>query len=75
MEIQDISNRVIRLTDERLTDHPEMQGQVAKIVETMTDPDRINRSNTDPQVELFLQTLSLDSGDDQVPMRCLEGAE
>lgn len=57
MQIQDISNRAIRLTDERLshlkTDHPEMQGQVEKIVETMIDPDRIIRSRTDPQVELF----------------------
>lgn len=57
MRIQDISNRAIRLTDERLshleTDHPEMQGQLSKIIETMSDPDIINRSATDPQVELF----------------------
>ena len=57
MQVQDIANRAIRLTDERLahleTDHPEMQGQVAKIVETMIDPDRIIRSSTDAQVELF----------------------
>ena len=30
-----------------------MKGQVEKIVETMIDPDRIIRSATDPQVELF----------------------
>jgi hypothetical protein len=57
LQIQDISKRKIRLTDERLghleTDHPEMIGQVEKIVETMIDPDRIIRSKTDPQVELF----------------------
>ena len=57
MQIQDISNRAIRLTDERLshleTDHPEMRGQVSKIIETMSGPDIITRSGTDPQVELF----------------------
>lgn len=57
MQIQDIWKRSIRLTDERLnhlaTDHPEMQDQISKIVETMGDPDRIIRSSTDPQVELF----------------------
>jgi hypothetical protein len=57
LQIQDIWNRSIRLTDERLnhleTDHPEMQGQIPKIVETMSDPDRIIRSRTDAQVELF----------------------
>ncbi|HXU35177.1 MAG TPA: hypothetical protein VN937_02355 [Blastocatellia bacterium] len=57
MQIQDIWNRSIRLTDERLnhleTDHPEIQGQAPKIIETMSDPDIITRSATDPQVELF----------------------
>jgi hypothetical protein len=60
--IQDIWGRTIRLTDERLshleTDHPEMQGQVPKIVETMSDPDKINRSRTDPQVEMFYKRYS-----------------
>lgn len=60
--IQDLWNRTIRLTDERLshleTDHPEMQGQVPKIVETMSHPDRIIRSRTDPQVEMFYRHYS-----------------
>ena len=60
--IQDIWNRTVRLTDERLghleTDHPEMQGQVPKIIETMSDPDRIIRSSTDAQVELFFRHYS-----------------
>jgi len=30
-----------------------MQGQLAKIVETMIDPDKIIRSSTDSQVDLF----------------------
>lgn len=57
LQIQDKWNRSIRLTVERLnhleTDHPEMQGQVSKTIETMSDPDKIIGSATDPQVELF----------------------
>jgi hypothetical protein len=30
-----------------------MQGQVPKILETLVDPDKIIRSRTDPQVEMF----------------------
>ena len=56
MEIQDIHGRMIRLTDERLnhleTDHPEMQGQISKIVETLKEPNQIVLSKTDMQVEL-----------------------
>lgn len=47
----------MRLTDERPnhleTDHPEMQNQRPEITETLTDPDRVLRSRTDAQVELF----------------------
>jgi len=54
---RDIHNREIRLTDERQehieTDHPEMSGQVGKIQETLSNPDIIVRSRTDPDVELF----------------------
>lgn len=54
---KDIHNRQIRLTDERQghieTDHPEMSGQVDKIQETLSNPDIIVRSRTDPDVELF----------------------
>ncbi len=57
LQIQDIWNRSLRLTDERLvhleTVHPEMQGQVDRITETLSDPDRVVRSKTDSQVELF----------------------
>ncbi len=53
----DIHNRQIRLTNERQEhieiDHPEMQGQTAKIQETLLKPDIIIRSRTDPDVELF----------------------
>ncbi len=62
MLIQDLWNRRIRLTDERLshleTDHPEMRAQVTKIVETLSDPDRITRSTTDQQVEMFYKHYS-----------------
>lgn len=54
---KDIHNRQIRLTDERQehieTDHPEMLGEVDKIEETLSNPDIIVRSRTDPDVELF----------------------
>jgi hypothetical protein len=57
LHFQDIRNRAIRLTDERLrhleTDHPEMAGQIGRIAETLADPDRIVRSRTDTTVELF----------------------
>jgi hypothetical protein len=57
VHFQDIRNRSIRLTDERLhhleTDHPEMIGQISRIAETLADPDRIIRSRTDSTVELF----------------------
>jgi hypothetical protein len=57
LHLQDIRSRAIRLTNERLqhleTDDPEMAGQIARISETLADPDRIVRSHTDATVELF----------------------
>jgi hypothetical protein len=57
VHFQDIRNRAIRLTDERLqhleTDHPEMVGQIARIAATLAEPDRIVRSRADATVELF----------------------
>ena len=57
LHFQDIRNRAIRLTQERLhhleSDHPEMAGQLSRIAETLSDPDRIVRSRTDATVELF----------------------
>ena len=54
---KDIHNRRVRLTDERQKhieiDHPEMFGQVNKIDETLSNPDTIVRSRTDPDIELF----------------------
>lgn len=54
---RDIHNRQIRLTDERQehiqADHPEMSEQLEKIQETLSEPDIIVRSRTDPEVELF----------------------
>lgn len=55
--IGDIHNRQVRLTDERQehleADHPEMSGQIEKIQETLSKPNIIVRSRTDPDVELF----------------------
>jgi hypothetical protein len=57
LHFQDVRNRSIRLTDERLrhleTDHPEMAGQISRIAETLANPDLIVRSRTDSTVELF----------------------
>jgi len=54
---KDIHNRRTRLTDERQehieADHPEMYGQIDKIRDTLSNPDIIVRSKTDPEVELF----------------------
>ncbi len=59
---EDILNRNIRLTDERLEhiehDHPEMFGQIEKIVETLQNPDIVIRSRTDSEVELFYRYYS-----------------
>jgi hypothetical protein len=54
---KDIHGRQIRLTDEREehieNDHPEMSGQIDKLRETLLNPDKVIRSRTDPEVELF----------------------
>jgi len=36
------------------TDHPEISGQLDKIEETLSKPDIIVRSRTDPDIELFI---------------------
>jgi hypothetical protein len=55
--LEDVYGRGIRLTSERQlhieNDHPEMEGQIDKIKETLLEPERIIRSRTDPEVELF----------------------
>lgn len=54
---KDVSNRRIRLTDERQkhieVDHPEMFGQIDRIQDSLLGPDWIVKSKTDPTVELF----------------------
>jgi len=55
--LTDIHNRSIRLTAERRqhleTAHPEMADQIARVAETLANPDTIVRSSTDVLVELF----------------------
>ncbi len=57
LELRDVHGRIVRLTDERQihleTDHPEMRDQVGRISETLHNPDRVTRSRTDLQAELF----------------------
>jgi len=55
--LKDIHNRKIRFMYERQehieADHPEMSGQMNTIQDTLLNPDRVIRSRTDPDVELF----------------------
>jgi CO dehydrogenase/acetyl-CoA synthase beta subunit len=58
----DLYNRNIRLTPKRehhiFTDHPEMEGQLEKIKETLKEPDIIIRSKSDFSVQLFYKNYS-----------------
>lgn len=52
----DYQGRHIRLTDERLNhilEHPEMRDMETKIKETLTQPERVVKSNTDENAQLF----------------------
>ena len=55
--LRDLRYRTIRVTTERWehieTHHPEMSGEIEKVRETLLAPDRVVRSRTDTQVELF----------------------
>lgn len=60
-ELEDHSGRAIRLTDERLEHierRPEMQGQLARIEETLRNPDEIRESDHDQAVHLYYQHYS-----------------
>ena len=54
---KDVHSRQVRFTGERRehieSDHPEMSGQLEKIENTLSSPDIIVKSRTDPEVELF----------------------
>ncbi|MBM3224120.1 MAG: hypothetical protein FJZ47_09990 [Candidatus Tectomicrobia bacterium] len=55
--LTDVYNRSIRLTAERRQHleiaHPEMTDQIARVMQTLANPDTIVRSRTDEMVELF----------------------
>jgi len=57
MIFKDVRNRNIEYTLIRQQhieeQHPIMREQIDKLQETLTNPDKIVRSNTDPNVELF----------------------
>jgi len=57
LNLSDKNNRQIRLTDERQQHiegcHPEMSEQLNRIKETLQEPDKIVRSRTDSEAELF----------------------
>jgi hypothetical protein len=59
---EDVFNRNIRLTDERLghieLDHPEMSGQIDRIAEALQEPEIVIRSRSDSEVELFYRHYS-----------------
>ena len=55
--IKDKFGRRVRLTTERLTHmrafHPELTNSVRRIQKTLSEPDRIIRSTSDPDAQLF----------------------
>jgi hypothetical protein len=54
--VRDYEGREIRLTDERIAhilEHPEMVGLEDAIDETLTRPQRVVRSLSDPQARLY----------------------
>ena len=61
--LEDVRKRRIKFSDERQehieSDHPEMSGQFEKIQTTVSNPDIIVRSRTDPEVELFYRHYSV----------------
>lgn len=56
-QFEDVRGRSVRLTDERRAhienEHPEMEGQIARIEATLLDPDLVVRSKVDTEVEQF----------------------
>ena len=54
---KDVFKRDIRLSDERyehfVTDHPEMDGQIDKVQESLFNPAKVVQSKTDSKVDLF----------------------
>ncbi len=56
-QLFDKDERPVRLTGERLdhleSDHPEMRGQVARIEQTVREPETVVRSRTDLEVALY----------------------
>ena len=60
---EDVYKRRVRLSDERQehieSDHPEMSGQIAKIRETLLNPDIIISSKTDIEAELFYRDYNI----------------
>jgi hypothetical protein len=60
---EDVNKRQVRLTDERQehieSDHPEMSNQIAKVRETLLNPDIIIRSKTDTEAELFYRDYNI----------------
>ncbi len=61
--ISDKYNRQVRFTDERLQHikacHPEMTEQLNRVEETLQEPDKVVRSRTDSEAELFYRFYPL----------------
>lgn len=54
--LKDFSGRLVRLSTERLKhilDHPEMKGMTSKIAHTLTHPQKVIQSISDPQAKLY----------------------
>ncbi len=54
--LHDYEGRVIRLTNERekhISEHPEMRPMIQAIEETLTNPERVIQSMSDPEAHLY----------------------
>jgi hypothetical protein len=54
--LTDFEGRWVRLTEERLAhilEHPEMRGMERRIAETVSDPEKVLESLSDPQARLY----------------------
>lgn len=54
--LRDFQGTAVRLTDERLAhifEHPEMEGMEGAIEETLSKPERVVRSASDPEALLY----------------------
>lgn len=71
--LKDFEGRSIRLTEERLRhilEHPEMRGMTQAIAETLSSPQKVIQSLSDPEAHLYYRFYFGTRVDDKYFMRC-----